>query len=42
MGFRYTTEVINPKAPEKIRSAAYQTFAGETVNKVPEKEKEKI
>lgn len=35
------TEVINPEAPEKIRSAVYRTFVREGVNKVPEKEKEK-
>ena len=35
------TEVINPEAPEKIRSAVYRTFVREAINKVPEKEKEK-
>ena len=35
------TEVINPKAPEKIRSALYRTFVREGINRVPEKEKEK-
>lgn len=35
------TEVINPKEPEKIRSAIYRTFVREGVNKVPEQEKEK-
>lgn len=35
------TEAINPKNPEKIRSAVYRTFVRERINKVPEKEKEK-
>lgn len=35
------TEAINPKAPEKIRSALYRTFVREGINRVPEKEKEK-
>lgn len=35
------TEAINPKEPEKIRSAIYRTFVREGINKVPEKEKEK-
>ena len=35
------TEIINPREPEKIRSAVYRTFIREGVNKVPEKEKEK-
>ena len=35
------TEVINPEAPEKVRSAVYRTFVREGINKVPEKEKEK-
>jgi len=35
------TEAVNPKEPEKIRSAVYRTFVREGINKVPEKEKEK-
>lgn len=35
------TEVINPKNPEKIRSAVYRTFVREGINQLPEKEKEK-
>lgn len=35
------TEVINPEAPQTIRSAIYRTFVREGVNKVPKKEKEK-
>ena len=35
------TEVLNPEAPLKIRSAVYRTFVREGVNRVPRKEKEK-
>ncbi len=35
------TEAVNPKEPEKIRSAVYRTFVREGINRVPEKEKEK-
>jgi transposase InsO family protein len=35
------TEAVNPKEPEKIRSAIYRTFVREGINKIPEKEKEK-
>ena len=35
-------EAMNPKEPEKIRSAIYQTFLRHKVNKVPQKIKEKF
>jgi transposase-like protein len=35
------TEALQPEDPTKIRSAVYRTFVRESINKVPEKEKEK-
>ena len=35
------TEALDPVDPTKIRSAVYRTFVRESINKVPEKEKEK-
>lgn len=35
------SEIINPIAPEKVRSAVYRTFVREGINRVPEEEKEK-
>ena len=34
-------EMINPKEPEKIRSALYRTFVREGINTVPKEQKEK-